>query len=51
MHRTLAIKCLLGESSTLKSFAANRVSMKYQNTRALLNRQTSKSTYIQLHFQ
>jgi hypothetical protein len=30
MHRTLVMKCHLRESSILKSFAANRVSMKYQ---------------------
>jgi len=41
----------LRESSPLKSFAANGVSMKYQNTRSLLYWQITKSTYIQLHFQ
>jgi uncharacterized protein YpiB (UPF0302 family) len=51
MHRTIVMKGHLRESGTLNSFAANRVSMKYQNNRTLLYWQISKSIYIQLHFQ
>jgi len=46
MHRTLVVKCHLRESSTLKSFAANRISVMYQNTRTLLYWQISKCTYM-----